>query len=106
MVLLKGSIDDFNPVEEAKTIINALINSDFMTQIGDMLGTVAGGIARGMFDFISGIFTLAEGPTANKFLEGFTKGVSGMFDDLATDSKSATDVVTEKLIKVLQHNLR
>ena len=54
-----------------------------MKQIGDMLGTVAGGIARGVFDAVTGMFNIiTEGAGANKLVQGFTDGFSGMFSDI------------------------
>ena len=79
----KASIENFDPIKDATFLLKTLIESDFMKQIGDMLGTVAGGIARGVFDAVTGMFNIiTEGAGANKLVQGFTDGFSGMFSDI------------------------
>ena len=79
----KASIENFDPIGDASFLLKTLIESDFMKDIGEMLGTVAGGIARGVFDAITGMFNIiTEGAGANKLLQGFTEGFGGMFSDI------------------------
>ena len=72
---------DFNPASMVMGMMKSLLNSDFMGEIGQMIGGVVGSVFKVIDQMINGVVDTMEGEGGNKFMEGLSEGFKSAFGE-------------------------
>ena len=80
----KEAIDNFDKTGAAvfKQMFERLLNSDIINNIGEMAGTLIGGIMDTTFEIINGLMgNFVKAGPGQRLMEGFSKGFDNIFKD-------------------------